>query len=88
MHLYSAKCFAVMWGVTPQPPPVCSIHLDDATAATAQGLWIILVMISGKRHCCRVRMVLTMILVMYSFNLKDLNVNKKVASLPEVNIND
>ncbi len=25
-----------MWGVTPQPPPVCSIHLDDATAATAQ----------------------------------------------------
>ncbi len=25
-----------MWGVSPQPPPVCSIHLDDATAATAQ----------------------------------------------------
>ncbi len=23
-------------GVSPQPPPVCSIHLDDATAATAQ----------------------------------------------------
>ncbi len=22
--------------VSPQPPPVCSIHLDDATAATAQ----------------------------------------------------
>ncbi len=26
-----------MWGgVSPQPPPVCSIHLDDATAATGQ----------------------------------------------------
>ncbi len=23
-------------GVSPQPPPVCSIHLDDVTAATAQ----------------------------------------------------
>ncbi len=23
-------------GVSPQPPPVCSIHLDDATAATGQ----------------------------------------------------
>ncbi len=23
-------------GVSPQPPPLCSIHLDDATAATAQ----------------------------------------------------
>ncbi len=42
MHLYSAllcivvhpKCFTIMWGVSPQPPPVCSIHLDDATAAT------------------------------------------------------
>ncbi len=33
-------------------------------------------------------MALTMILVMYLFHLKDLNVNKKVASLPEVNIND
>ncbi len=41
MHLYSAllciavhpKCFTIMWGggggVSPQPPPVCSIHLDD-----------------------------------------------------------
>ncbi len=44
MHLYSAllciaihpKRFTIMWGVTPQPPPVCSIHLDDATAATGQ----------------------------------------------------
>ncbi len=25
-----------MWGVSPQPPPVCNIHLDDATAATGQ----------------------------------------------------
>ncbi len=25
-------------GVSPQPPPVCSIHLDDATAATGQQL--------------------------------------------------
>ncbi len=24
-------------GVSPQPPPVCSIHLDDATAATGHG---------------------------------------------------
>ncbi len=30
------KRFTIMWGVTPQPPPVCSIHLDDATAATGQ----------------------------------------------------
>ncbi len=48
MHfLYSAllcivvlpKLFTIMWGgggVSPQPPPVCSIHLDDATAATDQ----------------------------------------------------
>ncbi len=45
MHLYSAllciavhpKRFTVMWGgVSPQPPPMCSIHLDDATAATGQ----------------------------------------------------
>ncbi len=27
-------------GISPQPPPVCSIHLDDATAAT------------GQRHQC------------------------------------
>ncbi len=48
MHLYSALCivvhpkrFTIMWGgVSPQPPPVCSIHLDDATAAT------------GQRHQC------------------------------------
>ncbi len=43
MHLYSALCivvypkrYTIMWGVSPQPPPVCSIHLDDATAATGQ----------------------------------------------------
>ncbi len=50
MHLYSAllciavhpKRFTIMCvcvcggGVSPQPPPVCSIHLDDATAATGQ----------------------------------------------------
>ncbi len=45
MHLYSSllcivvhpKCFTIMGGgVSPQPPPVCSIHLDDATAATGQ----------------------------------------------------
>ncbi len=46
MHLYSAllcivvhpKRFTIMWGggVSPQPPPVCSIHLDDATTATVQ----------------------------------------------------
>ncbi len=48
MPLYSAllcivvhpKHFTIMWGggggVSPQPPPVCSIHLDDVTAATGQ----------------------------------------------------
>ncbi len=47
MHLYSALCivvhpkrFKIMWGggggVSPQLSPVCSIHLDDATAATGQ----------------------------------------------------
>ncbi len=25
-------------GVSPQPPPMCSVHLDDAMAATAQRL--------------------------------------------------
>ncbi len=34
------KRFTIMWGVSPQPPPVCSIHLDDETAAT------------GQRHQC------------------------------------
>ncbi len=28
------KCFTIMWGVSPQPPAVCSI--TDATAATGQ----------------------------------------------------
>ncbi len=42
MHLYSALlCIAVhpkrFTGVSPQPPPVCSIHLDDdAKAGTGQ----------------------------------------------------
>ncbi len=44
MHLYGAllcnavhlKFFTIMWGGSPQPPPVCSIHLDDATAAKGQ----------------------------------------------------
>ncbi len=47
MHLYSTLCifvhpkrFTIMCvcvgGVSPQPSPVCSIHLDDATAATGQ----------------------------------------------------
>ncbi len=48
MHLYSAFCVLLYTqsalqscrGVSPQPPPVCSIHLDDATAAT------------GQRHQC------------------------------------
>ncbi len=44
MHLYSAFCVLLytqsaynhVGGVSPQPPPVFSIHLDDATAATGQ----------------------------------------------------
>ncbi len=47
MQLYSTllciavhpKRFTIMGGgggVSPQPPPVCSIHLDDVTAATGQ----------------------------------------------------
>ncbi len=44
MHLCSALCIVVhpkrlkiMWGgVFPQPAPVCTIHLDDTTAATGQ----------------------------------------------------
>ncbi len=46
MHLYSAslcivvhlKRFTIMGGggVSLQPPPVCSIYLEDATAATGQ----------------------------------------------------
>ncbi len=44
MHLYSTFCVLLYTqstlqscgGVSPQPPPVCSIHLDDATAATGQ----------------------------------------------------
>ncbi len=52
MHLYSdllcivvhQKRFTIMCvgggGISPQPPPVCSIHLEDATAAT------------GQRHQC------------------------------------
>ncbi len=36
--LYTQR-FTIMWGgggVSPQQPPVCSIHLDDVTAATGQ----------------------------------------------------
>ncbi len=54
MNLYSTllciavhpKRFTIMYvcvcvgGVSPQPPPVCSIHLDDATAATGQRLQV------------------------------------------------
>ncbi len=47
MHLYSTllcisehpKHFTIMClcgGFSPQPPPVCSIHLDDAAVATGQ----------------------------------------------------
>ncbi len=45
MHLYSVFCivvhpkrFTIMGGgVSPQPPPVCSIHLNDAMETTVQG---------------------------------------------------
>ncbi len=47
MHLYSALLCVLLYtevlynhvgvgGGSPQPPPVCSIHLDDETAATGQ----------------------------------------------------
>ncbi len=29
-------CVCGGWGLSPQPPPVCSIHLDDAMAVTGQ----------------------------------------------------
>ncbi len=38
--LYTQSALQSCGGVSPQPPPVCSIHLDDATAAT------------GQRHQC------------------------------------
>ncbi len=34
--LYTQSALQSYEGVSPQPPPVCSIHLDDATVATAQ----------------------------------------------------
>ncbi len=34
--LYTQSSLQSCGGVSPQPPPVCSIHLDDATAATGQ----------------------------------------------------
>ncbi len=34
--LYTQSALQSNEGVSLQPPPVCSIHLDDATAATAQ----------------------------------------------------
>ncbi len=38
LHLYSAfldtqKALYIVRGLSPHPPPMCSIHLDDATAA-------------------------------------------------------
>ncbi len=35
--LYTQSALQSYEGVSLQPPPVCSIHLDDATAATGQG---------------------------------------------------
>ncbi len=46
IELYCALLYTQMLynyvggGVSPQPPPVCTIHLDDVTAAT------------GQRHQC------------------------------------
>ncbi len=34
--LYTQSALQSCGGVSSQPPPVCSIHLDDATAATGQ----------------------------------------------------
>ncbi len=34
--LYTQSALQSRGGVSPQPPPVCSIHLNDATAATEQ----------------------------------------------------
>ncbi len=34
--LYTQSALQSYEGVSLQPPPVCSIHLDDATAATVQ----------------------------------------------------
>ncbi len=34
--LYTQSALQSYEGVSPQPPPVCSIHLDDATASTGQ----------------------------------------------------
>ncbi len=34
--LYTQSALQSCGGLSPQPPPVCSIHLDDATAATGQ----------------------------------------------------
>ncbi len=34
--LYTQSALQSCGGVSPQPPTVCSIHLDDATAATGQ----------------------------------------------------
>ncbi len=36
VSLYTQSTLQSCGGVSPQPPPVCSIHLDDATAATGQ----------------------------------------------------
>jgi len=34
--LYTQSTLQSYGGVSPQPPPVCSIHLDDAMSATGQ----------------------------------------------------
>ncbi len=36
MYCCTPKALQSCGGVSPQPPPVCSIHLDVATAATGQ----------------------------------------------------
>ncbi len=36
--LYMQSALQTFGGVSPQPPPVCSIYLNDATAATGQRL--------------------------------------------------
>ncbi len=45
------KHFTIGGGVSPQPPPVCSMaHLDDVTAATAQRFTTVLLNKTVKIH--------------------------------------
>ncbi len=44
------KHFTIGGGVSPKPPPVCSIHLDDVTAATAQRFNTVLLNKTVKIH--------------------------------------